>query len=254
MYKWQICNWKQHVSGSSHKWRHHPRWQRNQYQWLCQSWQCRTKDTCLHQYAECVFGLLDHLITHKPSISTLESEAYIMYSQNRTSEWLRFVRLFFLFGFFTRIGFTSSWLPRTWTTFSAMKMLSWRRMLLVWMENPLPVPLGAMWRRPLRPPSPISGRCFRSLRRLANMQKQNPAQGKGNKRQFEDVDSDSANTSGNELEDFFPPSSEKLAADDANWLSEFCDDLDAILRFLHRFGKVFLICMLYAYSWACESQ
>ena len=41
-----------------------------------------------NKYAECVFGLLDHLITQKPNISTLASEAYLMYSQNRTSQWL----------------------------------------------------------------------------------------------------------------------------------------------------------------------
>jgi hypothetical protein len=42
-----------------------------------------------NKYAECVFGLLDHLVTRKPNISTLASEAYIMYSQNRTSAWLK---------------------------------------------------------------------------------------------------------------------------------------------------------------------
>jgi hypothetical protein len=42
-----------------------------------------------NKYAECVFGLLDHLITQKPNISTLASEAYIMYSQNKTSQWLK---------------------------------------------------------------------------------------------------------------------------------------------------------------------
>ncbi|ELT95293.1 hypothetical protein CAPTEDRAFT_190074 [Capitella teleta] len=42
-----------------------------------------------NKYAECVFGLLGHLITHKPDISTLASEAYLMYAQNRTSKWLK---------------------------------------------------------------------------------------------------------------------------------------------------------------------
>ena len=40
------------------------------------------------KYAESVFGLLDHLMTQKPNISTLASEAYIMFCQNKTHEWI----------------------------------------------------------------------------------------------------------------------------------------------------------------------
>ena len=39
-------------------------------------------------YAETVFGLLDHLLKQKPNISTIASEAYIMFLQNKTMEWL----------------------------------------------------------------------------------------------------------------------------------------------------------------------
>ena len=43
-----------------------------------------------NKYAECVFGLLDHLITQKPSITTLASEALIHHvSQKKTSVWLK---------------------------------------------------------------------------------------------------------------------------------------------------------------------
>ena len=40
------------------------------------------------KFAESVFGFLDHLLRHKPNISALASEAYIMYSANKTAQWL----------------------------------------------------------------------------------------------------------------------------------------------------------------------
>ena len=35
-----------------------------------------------------VFGQLDHLISFRPNASILANEAYVMYSFNKTSEWL----------------------------------------------------------------------------------------------------------------------------------------------------------------------
>ena len=51
----------------------------------------RKKLACVpksNKYAESVFGLLDHLITRKPNVSTLACEAHIMFSQNKTMDWL----------------------------------------------------------------------------------------------------------------------------------------------------------------------
>ena len=39
-------------------------------------------------YAESVFGLLDHIVRQKPNITTLASEAYVMFSQNKTMAWI----------------------------------------------------------------------------------------------------------------------------------------------------------------------
>ena len=39
-------------------------------------------------FAESIFGMLDHMLKQKPSITTIASEAYIMFSQNKTLEWL----------------------------------------------------------------------------------------------------------------------------------------------------------------------
>ena len=41
------------------------------------------------KFAESVFGALDHLIRAKPNISTISAEAYIMFANNKTMEWLR---------------------------------------------------------------------------------------------------------------------------------------------------------------------
>ena len=39
-------------------------------------------------FAECVFGRLDQLLRSKPRINILAAEAYIMFSNNKTSVWL----------------------------------------------------------------------------------------------------------------------------------------------------------------------
>ena len=41
------------------------------------------------KYAESVFGLLGHFMAQKPNISTLGSEAYTMFRQNKTQEWVK---------------------------------------------------------------------------------------------------------------------------------------------------------------------
>ena len=41
-----------------------------------------------NKFAESVFGFVDNLLRHKPNISALASEAYIMYSANKTAQWL----------------------------------------------------------------------------------------------------------------------------------------------------------------------
>lgn len=41
------------------------------------------------KYAESVFGSLDHLLRTKPSMTTISAEAYIMFSNNRTMDWLK---------------------------------------------------------------------------------------------------------------------------------------------------------------------
>jgi hypothetical protein len=52
---------------------------------LREKFQCVPKS---NKYAESIFGLLDYLIKQKPNISTLASEAYIMFSQNKTMAWV----------------------------------------------------------------------------------------------------------------------------------------------------------------------
>ena len=41
------------------------------------------------KFAESVFGMLDHLFRAKPRISTITAEAYIMFANNHTMEWLK---------------------------------------------------------------------------------------------------------------------------------------------------------------------
>ena len=41
-----------------------------------------------NKYSETIFGHLDRLLREKPNISTVASEAMIMFSHNKTSEWL----------------------------------------------------------------------------------------------------------------------------------------------------------------------
>lgn len=40
-------------------------------------------------FAESVFGQLDQLLKCKPSISTVAAEAYIMFANNKTMNWLK---------------------------------------------------------------------------------------------------------------------------------------------------------------------
>lgn len=40
------------------------------------------------KYAESVFGLLDYILRQKPNVTTLASEAYILFAQNKTLGWL----------------------------------------------------------------------------------------------------------------------------------------------------------------------
>ena len=41
-----------------------------------------------NKFPESVFAFADHLMTTKPSISVIACEAYIMFAQNKTMEWL----------------------------------------------------------------------------------------------------------------------------------------------------------------------
>lgn len=42
-----------------------------------------------NKFSESIFGHLDRILREKPSISTIAAEAYIMFSHNRTLEWLQ---------------------------------------------------------------------------------------------------------------------------------------------------------------------
>lgn len=42
-----------------------------------------------NKFSETIFGHLDRMLLEKPNISLIASEAYIMFSHNRTSQWLR---------------------------------------------------------------------------------------------------------------------------------------------------------------------
>ena len=49
----------------------------------------RTKGTPKHnKFSESVFGYIDGLMKNKPNVSILSCEAYVMFSMNKTSEWL----------------------------------------------------------------------------------------------------------------------------------------------------------------------
>ena len=41
-----------------------------------------------NKFSERVFGLLDHLVKHRPNAKTITNEALIMFSHNKTSQWL----------------------------------------------------------------------------------------------------------------------------------------------------------------------
>ncbi|XP_077869756.1 uncharacterized protein LOC144361819 [Saccoglossus kowalevskii] len=48
-----------------------------------------TQSTLAHnKLSESVFGRFDHMLRYRPNASTLTNEAYIMYSTNKTGEWL----------------------------------------------------------------------------------------------------------------------------------------------------------------------
>lgn len=51
----------------------------------------RNKLKCVpktNKYSESVFGMLDFILKQKPNVSTIASEAYIMFAQNKTLQWL----------------------------------------------------------------------------------------------------------------------------------------------------------------------